>query len=125
MPMWNYILPSHDSPVREGLLLTRCRLQVVGCSQYPPCPPGQKSFGFGAPYPQSKDLTARVQGLGFMASGMESCIRMSAILLTQRVQVPNDLVFGFWVIVITVQVLGKYMIIGYWDPQGKGLANAV
>ena len=29
---------------------------------------------------------------------------------------------GFWVIVIIVQVLGKYMIIRYLDPQGyRGL----
>ena len=39
-----------------------------------------------------------------------------AKLFTQRVQVPNNLVLGFWVIVIIVQVLGKYMIIGYLDP---------
>ena len=28
---------------------------------------------------------------------------------------PNNLVLGFWAIVILVQVLGKYMIIGYLD----------
>ena len=33
-----------------------------------------------------------------------------------RVQVPNNWVFGTWVIVIIVQILGKYMIIGYLDP---------
>ena len=33
-------------------------------------------------------------------------------ILTQRVHVPNDQVLAFWVIVIIVQVLGKYMIIG-------------
>ena len=33
-----------------------------------------------------------------------------------RVHVPNNLVLGFWVIVIIVQVLGKYMIIRYLDP---------
>ena len=32
-----------------------------------------------------------------------------------RVQVPNMQVLGIWVIVILVQVLGKYMIIGYLD----------
>ena len=36
--------------------------------------------------------------------------------VTQRVQVPNNSVLGFWVIVIVVQVLGKYMIIKYLDP---------
>ena len=34
----------------------------------------------------------------------------------QRVHVPNNEVLGFWVIVIIVQVLGKYMIIMYLDP---------
>ena len=33
-----------------------------------------------------------------------------------RVHVPNNLVLGIWVIGIIVQVLGKYMIIGYLDP---------
>ena len=33
-----------------------------------------------------------------------------------RVQVPNNLVFGFWVIVIVVQVFGVYMNIEYLDP---------
>ena len=35
---------------------------------------------------------------------------------TLRVQVPNNEVLGIWVIVIIVQVLGKYMIIRYLDP---------
>ena len=38
--------------------------------------------------------------------------------ISQRVHVHNNLVLGIWVIVIIVQVLGKYMIIGYVDPQG-------
>ena len=33
-----------------------------------------------------------------------------------RVYVLNDWVLGSWIIVIIVQVLGKYMIIGYLDP---------
>ena len=33
-----------------------------------------------------------------------------------RVHVPNNWLLGFWVKVIIVQVLGKYMIIGYLDP---------
>ena len=33
-----------------------------------------------------------------------------------RVHVPNDWVLGFWVIVIIVQAMGKYMIIRYLDP---------
>ena len=35
---------------------------------------------------------------------------------TQRVQVPNNLVLGCWVIGMIVQVLGKYVIIRYLDP---------
>ena len=38
---------------------------------------------------------------------------------TQRVHVPNNSVLGIWVIVIIVQVLGKYMIIWYLDPRGS------
>ena len=34
---------------------------------------------------------------------------------TQGVQVPNNLVLGFWVIVTLIQVLAKYMIMGYLD----------
>ena len=41
--------------------------------------------------------------------------------ITQRVRVPNNLVLGFWVIVIIIQVLGKYMVISYLDPEVKGL----
>ena len=37
-------------------------------------------------------------------------------LITLRVQVPKNWVLGIWVIVIIVQVLGKYMIIRYLDP---------
>ena len=33
-----------------------------------------------------------------------------------RVQVPNNQVLGFWVTVVIVLVLGKYMIIRYLDP---------
>ena len=33
-----------------------------------------------------------------------------------RVHVPNNWVLGIWVIVILVQVLGKYMIVRYLDP---------
>ena len=33
--------------------------------------------------------------------------------LTLRVHVPNNWVLQMWVMVITVLVLGKYMIIGY------------
>ena len=33
-----------------------------------------------------------------------------------RVQVPNNKILRIWVIVIVVQVLGKYMTIGYLDP---------
>ena len=36
--------------------------------------------------------------------------------LTQRVHVPNNEVLGIWVIVILVQVLGKYANIRHLDP---------
>ena len=45
-------------------------------------------------------------------------MRCSLSTVPGRVQVPNYWVLGFWVIVIIVQVLGKYMNIGYLDPQG-------
>ena len=37
-------------------------------------------------------------------------------MLTLRVQVPNDEILGYWVRVSLVQVLCKYMLIGYLDP---------
>ena len=36
-----------------------------------------------------------------------------------RIQVHNNQVFGVWVIVIIVQILGKFMTIGYLDPEGR------
>ena len=37
--------------------------------------------------------------------------------LTLRVQVPNNYVLGYWVIVVNVQFMGKHnMISGYLDP---------
>ena len=41
--------------------------------------------------------------------------------ITLKVHIPNILVLGIWEIVSTVQVWGKYMIIGYLDPEGKRL----
>ena len=38
--------------------------------------------------------------------------------VSQRVQVPNNELLWFWVIVTIVQVWGKYMIIRYLDPKG-------
>ena len=35
------------------------------------------------------------------------------------VHVPNNLILWIWGMVIIVQVLGKYMIIRYLDPEGK------
>ena len=37
---------------------------------------------------------------------------------SQRFQVPNNWVLGFWVVVIIVQVLGKCSIITYLEPSG-------
>ena len=42
---------------------------------------------------------------------------------SQRVQVPNDYVLGFRIIVVIVQVLGKYMIIWYSDPFGFAISQ--
>ena len=41
---------------------------------------------------------------------------LGLLVVTLRVQVANNYVLGFRVIVIVVQVLGEYMIIGYLDP---------
>ena len=37
----------------------------------------------------------------------------------RSVQVPNNEILGYWAIVILVEVLRKYVIIGYLDPWGK------
>ena len=37
-----------------------------------------------------------------------------------RVQVLNTWVVGIWVVVIIMQLLGKYMNIRYLDPKGNG-----
>ena len=42
-------------------------------------------------------------------------------IIAQRIQVPNNEVLGCGVIIIMVQVLGKYMIVRYLDPLGKSL----
>ena len=54
----------------------------------------------------SEEAPCLMEGSEFRAEG----------LLTLRVHVPNNWVLGFWVIVIIVQALGKYMIIRYLDP---------
>ena len=45
------------------------------------------------------------------------CMDSPLSLLSPRVQVPNNWVLGILVIVILVQVQGKYMITGYLDPR--------
>ena len=45
-------------------------------------------------------------------------LTVSLTRLTQRVHVRNNQVLGIWVLVIVVQVWGKYMIFRYLDPQG-------
>ena len=50
------------------------------------------------------------------SSGVASKVRATIIL---RVQVPDNQVLGYWVIVVIVQVLGKYRIVGYLDPEGE------
>ena len=44
------------------------------------------------------------------------CEAFSVNHYSQRVQVPNNWVLEFWVIVGIVQVSGKYMIIKHVDP---------
>ena len=55
---------------------------------------------------------------------MEPDLRSMATVLEKkrpsaRKVVPNNWAVGIWVIVIIVQLLSKYMIIGYLDPWGK------
>ena len=40
------------------------------------------------------------------------------IELPLGVQVHDNCVFRTWAIAMVVQILGKYMILGYLDPQG-------
>ena len=58
---------------------------------------------------------------------MQCGLSLQAIVLltgkTLRVHAPNTWVLGIWVTVIIVQVWGKYMIIGYLDPEGKILTE--
>ena len=60
-----------------------------------------------------KDLEFWVLGLGL---GSKAIFNYNETTITQRVRVPNIWVPGIWVIVIIIEVLGKYMIIGYLDP---------
>ena len=55
-----------------------------------------------------------MQGVGFV--GEDSSMACCGFQPALRVHVPNNWVLGIWVIVIMVQALGKYMIIGYLDP---------
>ena len=59
-----------------------------------------------------------MQGLGLIASAAQLPRDTAGAEIdgTLRVQVPNNEVLGFWVIMILVQVLGKYMIFRYLDP---------
>ena len=67
-------------------------------------------FGFGVIGLFSACLRSYVE-----SSGMKICLD-SLSYLSQKVHVPNNKVLGFWVIAIMIQVLGKYMILGYLDP---------
>ena len=64
----------------------------------------------------------RTQIVGF--EGQDTLMIMVSVrpgdsCVTLRVPVANNWVLGVLVIVIIEQVLGKYMIIGYLDPEGK------
>ena len=52
-------------------------------------------------------------------------LKLASCSLALRVHVPNNWVLGFWVVMVIVQVLGQYMIIGYLDPQGSRLSTKV
>ena len=58
----------------------------------------------------SLTASARISEVLQVLFGVES------LWLAQRVHVPNNLVLGFGVIVLIVQVMSKYMIIMYVDP---------
>ena len=66
--------------------------------------------------PKSTQATRETRPTLSESTPAELSGRQSFLELTLRVHVPNNQVLGFWVIVIIVQVLGKYMIIGYLDP---------
>ena len=51
-----------------------------------------------------------------MLHGLQGCRPDAEKYRTLRIQVPHNKVLTIWVIAIVVQVLGKYMIIGYLDP---------
>ena len=58
-----------------------------------------------------------VCGVAFALTGQVIAAELSILdHTTPRVQVPNNWVLGIWVLVIIVQVWGKYMIIGHLDP---------
>ena len=74
---------------------------------------GLQAVAGGVPRPR-----CRRPGMGASVAlqTAENQIRLRIWPISLRVHVPNNQVLGFWVIVIIVQVLGKYIIIGYLDP---------
>ena len=65
--------------------------------------------GLGAPNPRVQTLRVQTN------KGQLREVRVLPI----RVQIPNNYVLGFRIIVTIVQVRGKYMIIRYLDTQGS------
>ena len=51
-----------------------------------------------------------------MSFGVGVRFRASWDFVTLRVHVPNNLVLGLWVMMIIIEVLGKYVNIRYLDP---------
>ena len=78
------------------------------------------SSHFGA-HPDACCLVVRVGKKRMMVSiGMLNVFAPASLVpavdgIPLRVHVPNNKIFGFWVIVIIVQVLGRYMVIEYLD----------
>ena len=71
---------------------------------------------FASEAPVMTFRTAKLPGFARSDGCKSPCCRNA---LTQRIHVSNNQVLGIWVLVIMVQVLGKYMTIRYLDPQGK------
>ena len=64
----------------------------------------------------------------FCRGSFKSCCQADDVLadrISQRVQVPNNLVLGFGVIMIVVQVLDKHLMIRYLDPRDLAGSEAI
>ena len=62
------------------------------------------------------ESTSRISDREHIKSSLRPLLTMQFRDLSLRVHVPNNWVLGIWVIVVMVQVWGKYTIIGHLDP---------